>query len=118
MAIIAIDFDGTIADSKYPDCGELRPDAKEVINHLHYLGHEIIIWTCRCDEPAEKAKKFLDDHGVKYHKFNEHMDRLIKEYGNNTRKIFANVYIDDRQLGGLPECWLEIERILHEKHLA
>jgi hypothetical protein len=115
--IIAIDFDGTIAELNYPECGALKLHAKDVINRLYDRGHEIIIWTCRWDEPLGLCKTFLHEHGIKYHKINEHVERLIEMYGNDTRKISADIYIDDRQLGGLPDCWLEIEHILHEKHL-
>ena len=114
--IIAIDFDGTIADSKFPDCGTIKPNAKEVINTLFEAGHEIIIWTCRFEKDEHAAKEFLDNHGVKYHKINEHMDWAIEKFGNNTRKIFADIYIDDKNVGGLPD-WLEIYNILKTKHL-
>ena len=110
-------FQHPTAASHFPPCGTIKPNAKEVINELYDAGHEIIIWTCRCDEPAEMAKQFLDGHGIKYHKFNEHMDRLIEQYGNDTRKIWADIYIDDKQLGGLPDCWLEIHNILKTKHI-
>ena len=114
-AILSIDFDGTICTHTYPECGTLIDGAKEVINKLYDEGFGIIIWTCRMDKPAESAKQFLLDNGVKYHKFNEHMDYLIEHYGNNTRKIFADIYIDDKNLGGLPS-WDEIYKILKEKH--
>lgn len=113
--IIAIDFDGTIATINYPECGELIEGAKETINKLYSDGYFIIIWTCRYGEAAELAKKFLNDNEINYHTFNEHSPELIELYNNDTRKISADVYIDDRQLGGLPS-WEEIYKILKEKH--
>jgi hypothetical protein len=115
--VIAIDFDGTIAEHTYPECGKIKPHAKEVINRLYNAGHEIIIWTCRWDHPMELCRQFLAEHGIKYHKLNEHVDWAIEMFKNDTRKIFADVYIDDRQLGGIPDCWLKIEKLLHKKHL-
>ncbi len=114
--IFAIDFDDTICKQNYPECGEMIEDAREVINELYDSGHHIIIWTCRMEEPADKARKFLEENGIKYHTFNEHAQSIMDFYGNNTRKIFADVYIDDKQLGGLPS-WKEILKILKEKHL-
>lgn len=113
--IISVDFDDTISKQAYPDCGELIENAKEVINELYDAGHLIIINTCRMDEPADKAKQFLEDHGIKYHRFNEHAEHILEHYGNDTRKIFADVYIDDKNIGGLPS-WKEIREILKEKH--
>lgn len=109
--IIAIDFDGTIAEHLYPEVGELRPMAKEVITLLYERGHEIIIWTCRYGATAELAKQSLISWGIPYHKFNEHIDHVKEEFGNDTRKIFAHVYIDDRNLGGIPS-WKQILKIL------
>lgn len=113
--IIAIDFDGTIAEHLYPEVGALRKDAKEVIKYLYSKGHEIIIWTCRYGATADLAKKALDEWGIPYHKFNEHIDHVKEEFGNDTRKIFAHVYIDDRNLGGIPS-WKQILKILISNH--
>lgn len=115
--VIAIDFDDTIAENMYPEVGRMKPHAKEIINKLYDEGHEIIIWTCRWDDAADKARDFLAQHGIKYHKFNEHIDWALEEFKNDTRKIYADIYIDDKQLGGIPECWREIYSILKEKHL-
>jgi len=114
--IIACDFDGTLCTINYPECGELIEGAKEVVNRLYDAGNYIIIWTCRWEDTAELAKEFLEKHGIKYHRFNEHHPDLIQKYGNDTRKISADTYIDDRQLGGLP-TWSEIEKILESQGL-
>lgn len=115
--IIAIDFDDTIAYTLYPEIGEMRGDAKEIINKLHEEGNEIIIWTCRWDEPLEIAKEWLKEMDIKHHHINEHMPRLIEKYGNDTRKIYADVYIDDKNLGGIPDDWNEIYNILKQHPL-
>lgn len=113
--IIAVDFDGTIAEHIYPEVGTLKPHAKDVINHLYNMGHKIIIWTCRYGQPAELAKEALKEWGIKYHTFNEHLPEVKEMFGNDTRKVMADVYIDDRNLGGIPD-WLEIRKILKIKH--
>ena len=48
--VLAIDFDGCIVEETYPEIGELRKDAKKIINQLVQDGHYIIIWTCRTGE--------------------------------------------------------------------
>ena len=117
MMIIAVDYDETIVQDSFPHVGTLKPDAKEVINELYDNGHFIIIWTCRHGENADDAHKFLTDNGIKFHSFNEHKPENIEKYGNDTRKIFADIYIDDKNLGGLPETWKEIREVLKTKHL-
>lgn len=93
---ISIDFDGTIASLNYPKIGVLM-DCKEIINDW-YNRHTIIISTCRAGKELEDARQFLDDNGVKYHYLNENSQELIEKYGMDTRKISADVYIDDKNI--------------------
>jgi len=105
--IIAIDFDGTICRGKYPNIDGLQPYAKEVINKLYDDGHFLIIWTCRENEMLLKALNWLLENGIKFHRVNDHNPDNLKKYGGNTRKVYAHLYIDDKQVGGLP-CWDKI----------
>lgn len=109
--IVAVDYDDTLVESDYPRAGTLKQGAKEYMTKLHNDGHTIIIWTCRRDEPAETAREFLIDNGIPFDYFNEHTKEILELYGNDTRKIFAHLYIDDKQLGGLPS-WAEIYRMI------
>ncbi|MDL2308529.1 hypothetical protein LJC68_03320 [Bacteroidales bacterium OttesenSCG-928-B11] len=105
--IIAIDFDGTICQNEYPGIGALYADAKKVINQLHEDGHYIIIWTCRENERLLTAVNWLLENGIKFHRINDHQPENLAKYGGNTRKVYAHLYIDDKQVGGLPS-WDEI----------
>lgn len=121
--IIAIDFDGTIAKTDYPIIIGLMPYAKEVINKLSEDGHIIIINSCRANKPAEAMRAFLDEHGILYHHINENSPHQIQTYGSDTRKISADIYIDDHNLGckGIywPEVYyqiqMEIAKLQHKK---
>lgn len=93
---IAIDFDDTIVRSEFPNIVGLQPHAKEVINSLYKSGKQILIWTCREGEELEQAKRFLSECGINYHYINENHPDLMKAYGNNSRKLGADVYIDDK----------------------
>lgn len=98
--VIAVDFDGTIVEQFYPEIGELKENAKKVINKLYDEGHTIIIWTCRCNahdeiEDLTNMKYFLEFNGIKYHKINENADCVT--FGCKP-KIYADVYVDDRNL--------------------
>lgn len=109
--IIAIDFDGTITtgDRNWPLT--LRNKAQEVINKLYNEGHELIIWTCRCGDLLEEAKEFLKEKEIKYHHINEESPTNIEKYGIGGRKIYADIYIDDLGILGVPE-WSVIYEII------
>lgn len=106
--ILAIDFDGTIAKTDYPLIIGLMPHAKEVINKLSEDGHIIIVNSCRANQPAEMMRRFLDDHGILYHHINENSPHRIQTYGSDTRKISADLYIDDHNLGCTIINWLTV----------
>jgi uncharacterized HAD superfamily protein len=96
---IAIDFDGTICDSKWPQCGEPIPGAIETIRKLHKQGHKVIIWTCRTGEPLIDAIQWLAQHRVPYDAINMNLPEKIKAFGGDTRKVSADLYVDDKGLG-------------------
>jgi len=112
--IIAIDFDGTICGGKYPAIDGLQPYAKDMINRLYAEGHYIIIWTCRSGIELESAVNFLLEKGVKFHRINDHNPATVQQYGNNSRKVYAHLYIDDKQVGGLPS-WTDIYEYIDHK---
>lgn len=109
---LAIDFDGTIVEEIYPGIGPEIENAKKYINLLFDEGFYIIIWTCRTDIALLEAEMFLHDNGFKFHKINEHKPHQIHKYGNNGRKISADIYIDNKNLGGLPS-WEEIYKLIY-----
>jgi hypothetical protein len=117
--IIAIDFDGTIAETDFPVIIALRPHAAAVINKLAADGHTIIVHSCRAGKPAEDMKVFLDTHRIQYHYINENSPDRIKIYGYDTRKISADIYIDDHNIGCRGINWLvvydEIQAYLNQE---
>jgi len=104
---IAIDFDGTICTfAQWPKIGQPQKDVKKTINALHREGHTIIINSLREGVYMHRAQRWLEDHGINYHYFNENNPENIANYYNG-RKIAADVYIDDRNINGLPS-WIDI----------
>lgn len=118
QVVIAVDFDGTVCTASYPEIGIEREGAKEYINKLYNEGYVIVINTCRTDggdyPAAQMAKDFLRIRGIKYHYFNENPDFLIELYKCDTRKISADVYIDDKCLFEIP-TWKEKYKIIKGK---
>lgn len=97
--IIAIDFDGVIAKDMFPEIGEPRWLVQRVMKHLH-KSCEIIIWTCREGRNLDSAKSWLKEHQIPYDYINENSKNNIAIYGSDTRKVFADIYVDDRSLCG------------------
>lgn len=98
--IIAIDFDGTIVEHKYPQIGKPLPYAFEVIRELKKQGHILILWTVRTGKELEEAVEFCRKNGVIFDAINENIADL--QFPEESRKIYADVYIDDRNFGGFP----------------
>lgn len=100
--IIAVDFDGTLCENNWPEIGEPK---KEVITYLkerQAAGDKLILWTCRVGEMLEKAVKWCAGQGLEFDAVNKNLPEIIAEFGTDTRKIFANEYIDDRNASWLP----------------
>jgi len=97
--IISVDFDGVIVeDGYYPNVGRLIEGAKETLQYLHDNGHIIIINTCRVDQEAGIARDFLIQNNIKFDYINNNHPTEILKYGKDSRKISADVYIDDKSL--------------------
>lgn len=111
--IFAIDFDGSIVEHQYPEIGELKEDAKEVINDLYKKDHKIIIWTCRyLQKDLSLMVKFLNENNINFHQVNCNIPELsFKPYP----KIYANIYIDDRNLFCEEIDWYKIRLYLEVK---
>lgn len=112
--ILAIDFDGTIAELSFPEVGAMKPNADKYIKKLYDEGHHIIIHTCRSGVYEGMAETFLKERDIPYHYINSNMPYLIEEYGQDCRKISADVYIDDKGLMGLPDTWEGIYNRIQE----
>lgn len=111
--IIAIDFDGTISRGKFPAIDGLQPYAAEVINRLYQQGHYLIINTCRSGEQCVDAVNFMLQQGIPFHRINDNQPDQTALYNNNSRKIYAHLYIDDKNLGGFPG-WLQAEEMINQ----
>lgn len=96
MKIIAIDFDNCLSlHGKFPDIGDPNTKLFEYLIRRQSEGDSVILWTCREDEDLEKAVQFCKDHGLNPDYVNENHPRIVEAFGKDTRKIFANMYIDD-----------------------
>ena len=93
--IIAVDFDGTLCEAKWPDIGEPN---EELITYLlaeQAKGAKLILWTCRTEEKLQQAIDWCKEHGLVFDATNENVPEIVEAFDGESRKIFANEYIDD-----------------------
>jgi hydroxymethylpyrimidine pyrophosphatase-like HAD family hydrolase len=108
--IIAIDFDGTIVEHRYPAIGRVIPFAFETMHALQEKRHRLILWTHRTGKELEEAINFCESKGLIFYAVNQNYPGE-KWSENDSRKILADYYIDDRTPGGLPS-WGEIFQLI------
>lgn len=112
---IAIDFDGTVVEDRYPEIGRERPFATDTLRMLIADRHRLILWTVREGRALEEAIAWCKERGVEFYAVNKDFPEERGTENNNhfSRKIKADLFIDDRNIGGLPD-WGTIYRIINE----
>jgi hypothetical protein len=115
--IIAVDFDGTLHTGRWPEIGSPAPYVQEVLQQLRYEGHYLIIWTCRAGDELVEAINWLLENNIPFDRVNDNPPGQTTGYGNNSRKVYAHLYVDDKQVGGLP-MWTEIYAYVREREEA
>ncbi len=94
--IIAVDFDGVLCEKRFPQIGAPNKAMLIWLFTKKLEGHKIILWTCRAGKNLEDAVKWCDEHGLRFDAVNENLKENIEMYGTDTRKVYANIYIDDQ----------------------
>lgn len=100
---IAVDFDGTIVEHEYPAIGKPIPFAVETLLHLQRDGHKLIMWTVRRGSMLQEAVDYCAAQGLYFYAENENYRGETIERQEYSRKLKADLFIDDRNLGGLPD---------------
>lgn len=112
--IIAVDFDGTIVEHRYPKIGKEIPFATETLKMLADDGHLLILWTVREGGLLDEAVAWCKERGVHFHSINSNFVEENKEAEGFSRKLRADLFIDDRNFGGLPD-WGIIYQMIRER---
>ncbi len=100
--IIAVDFDGTLCTDTYPGIGAPNLRLIYILKELRKNGTKLILWTCRCGDPLKDALKWSSYYGLEFDAVNENLPEILEKYGSDSRKIFADIYIDDRSFTDIP----------------
>ena len=96
--IIAVDFDGTLCENKWPEIGVANDELIEYLKKRQASGDKIILWTCRVGELLQQAVRFCYNRGLIFDAVNENLPETLEWMNDDSRKIWANEYIDDRNV--------------------
>lgn len=98
--IVAVDFDGVLCRDAFPEIGEPNYEVISFVRELIDDGHEVVLWTCRVGQRLVEAVEWCRDRGLRFCAVNDNAPsnktRYEKEYPNGTRKVYADVYLDDK----------------------
>jgi hypothetical protein len=107
---IAVDFDGTIVEHDYPAIGKEKLFAFRTLRELDKLGARLILWTFRAGKELDEAVEYCRQNGIEFYAVNKNYPEEVVDE-TVSRKIDADIYIDDKNLGGFPG-WSEVWQII------
>ena len=100
--VIAIDFDGTVVEDAYPGIGKPMIFAFDTLKRMQQDGHRLILWTYRHGKRLDEAVKFCEENGIEFYAVNRSNPQEEDVEPTVSRKIHADLFIDDRNFGGFP----------------
>ena len=112
---IAVDFDGTIVEHRYPRIGREIPFATDTLKLLQQDQHRLILWSVREGELLEEAVAWCKERGVEFYAVNRDYPEEKQQDCGYSRKLKVDLFIDDRNLGGLPDWGLIYQMIKERK---
>lgn len=102
--VIAVDFDGTlVSGGHWPEVGEPNLQLIAQLKECKAVGDKLILWTCRSGEALDVAMAWAAEYGLTFDAINDNLPEVIAAYGDNSRKISCDYYIDDKSV--LPDCF-------------
>lgn len=110
--IVAVDFDGTLVEDNFPEIGRPYMEMFQTMIYLRNKGVKVVLWTSRNfyknRDLLEEAVQFCKEKGLEFDAINENVQEVQELTGEDTRKIYADLYIDDKSIHSLqsPLYWL------------
>lgn len=100
--IVAVDFDGTLVEDAFPEIGRENPEMFELCKQLKGQGIRLILWTSRANDNEmrnlDRAVEFCRSKGLEFDAVNENLKEVREMFGGDTRKVYADLYIDDKAI--------------------
>ena len=94
--VIAVDFDGTLCENRFPEIGDPNTELISQLIEARERGAVIILWSCRGGRNLKSAVKWAKEHGLVFDYVNRNTPERIRAFKSDSRKVSADVYIDDR----------------------
>lgn len=103
--IIAVDFDGTLVEHEFPKIGKPKMKVIKFVKELKDRGCKLILWTCREDIESgnylSQAVEFCKQYGLYFDAINDNIQPYKNHLFTNCRKVYADLYIDDKNLNSI-----------------
>jgi hypothetical protein len=115
---IAVDFDGTIVEHRYPEIGREIPFAIDTLKMLSREGHRLILWSVREGHLLDEAIAWCRERGLEFYAANKDYPEEERNHDHYSRKLKADMFIDDRNIGGLPDWGVIYQMIKENKSYA
>ena len=96
--IIAVDFDGTLCEDIYPEIGKPKEQIIRYVKWRKSEGDKLILWSCRNGDRLNEAIDWCKQYGIEFDAVNKNLPYIIEAFGGDTRKIYADNYLDDRSI--------------------
>ena len=96
--IIAVDFDGTLCSNLWPAIGDPRTAVIAYLKGRKQQGDKLILWTNRRDERLTEAIEWCKLYGIEFDAVNENLPEIVENFGGDCRKVYADVYLDDKAM--------------------
>lgn len=109
--VIAVDFDGTIVTHEYPKIGKEIPFAIQTLKMLYEERHQLILWSVREGDLLEEAVAWCAERGLTFYAVNKNYPEETPDHKDYSRKLKAEIFIDDRNLGGILD-WGDIYKMI------
>ena len=106
--IIAVDFDGTIVEHKYPEIGEELPFATETLRMLIKDKHQLILWSVREGKLLEDAVNWCRERGVEFYAVNKDYPEEKQEW-----KPLNMTWTIGMLFCSMPRCSMKVRITLH-----
>ena len=109
--VIALDFDGTLFENKFPEIGEPRMHVIKKALEEQLNGSDLVLWTCREGKLLDDALVACAEYGLYFSAVNDSTDEWKQNFCNDPRKIGATEYWDDRAMNPDSIDWLMRDQI-------
>ena len=96
--VIAVDFDGCLCSNNWPEIGQPNRQLIRALKTARSRGNKVILWTCREGKALDDAVAWCARHGLRFDAVNDNLAEMNAVFNNNSRKIGADVYIDDKAM--------------------